>query len=243
MSQYRSIGGILRSSLIVNEKKKHSASVIFAHGIGERGQLWADIIETIQSKGNQHIKFICPNSLVEPVSKYYDYPIRSWFNYSRLGQEDRKSLDFSAAAILSIIDNEVQNNNIHPERIIVGGFGQGGALALYSFFNGGYSLGGCFTLSGYLPLNHSFKNVILDSVNIKNPLLMLHGDQDELIDLSIGQQSFDFLKNKGCTNSEFIIYKDLGDGVCPKEIDDISIFLNNKLPNLNKIPKFENVNK
>lgn len=54
-----------------------------------------------------------------------------------------------------MIDNEIKEG-ISADRIIVGGFSQGGALALYSALVYPQQLAGVVSLSGWLPLHKSF---------------------------------------------------------------------------------------
>jgi hypothetical protein len=43
------------------DKKKHSASVIWMHGLGDTGEGWRDVMEILQ-ENNPHIKFILPTA-------------------------------------------------------------------------------------------------------------------------------------------------------------------------------------
>jgi predicted esterase len=43
------------------EKKNHTATVIWMHGLGDTGFGWKDVMEIIQAK-NPHIKFILPTA-------------------------------------------------------------------------------------------------------------------------------------------------------------------------------------
>lgn len=61
----------------------------------------------------------------------------------------------AAKNIHAMIDNEVKAG-ISPDKILVGGFSQGGALALYSALIYPHKLAGVVSLSCWLPLHKSF---------------------------------------------------------------------------------------
>ena len=68
-------------------------------------------------------------------------------------------------------------------RIILAGFSQGGAVALYSGLTSAWPLAGIVALSTYLPLLPSASN---ESMRI----WAAHGTQDEVIPLSLSQASY-----------------------------------------------------
>lgn len=61
-----------------------------------------------------------------------------------------------------MIENEVQSG-IPAERILLGGFSQGGALALYSGLTQSPPLAGVMALSCWLPLHKSFPGALKSS--------------------------------------------------------------------------------
>lgn len=54
---------------------------------------------------------------------------------------------------------EEEKAGIPSERVVIGGFSQGGALALYSALTMKKPLGGVMSLSGWLPLAGEFPTV------------------------------------------------------------------------------------
>lgn len=61
----------------------------------------------------------------------------------------------AAKLIHTMIDNEI-HEGIPSDRILLGGFSQGGALALYSAFLYPQRLAGVVALSCWLPIHKSF---------------------------------------------------------------------------------------
>jgi predicted esterase len=75
------------------------------------------------------------------------------FNFDIFSRpEDEPSLLAGVAAINKLITTEIETHGIPPERIIVGGISQGGALACLTGVTTDRSLAGVFVLSSYVPL-------------------------------------------------------------------------------------------
>jgi lysophospholipase II len=82
------------------------------------------------------------------------FQMPSWFNIFSLelsGPEDEEGIKEAAKSVHGMVNNEI-NAGIPAERIILGGFSQGGALALYSALTYPKRLGGVIGLSCWLPL-------------------------------------------------------------------------------------------
>lgn len=67
------------------------------------------------------------------------------------GDEDEAGMKESLAALEALVKAEV-DGGISIDRVVVGGFSQGAAMALLEGVTGGSRIGGLMVLSGYLPL-------------------------------------------------------------------------------------------
>jgi predicted esterase len=74
------------------------------------------------------------------------------------GEEDEKGILESSSKVNSIIAEEV-NNGIPPNRIVLGGFSQGGALSLFTGLTTNTKLGGLVILSAWLLMQEKVKSV------------------------------------------------------------------------------------
>jgi acetyl esterase/lipase len=72
--------------------------------------------------------------------------------------EDEKGILEAAVAIEALIDSEI-TAGIPANRVVLGGFSQGGATALFTGVTTKKRLGGVICLSGWLPLSHRAKDV------------------------------------------------------------------------------------
>ena len=54
-----------KSPIVMPSSGKHTATLIFLHGLGDNGNGWASILAEIRPK---HVKIICPNANNLPVT-------------------------------------------------------------------------------------------------------------------------------------------------------------------------------
>eukprot|EP01084_Bolivina_argentea_P097494 175266_1 len=92
--------------------------------------------------------------------------------------------------IHSLINNEIKLCKISSNRIIVGGFSQGGAMSIYSGLLCESKLAAVICCSGYL-LDFNIKNEqILKLQNRKTPIFMFHGKKDGVVPTKHAKKSY-----------------------------------------------------
>ncbi|HEX2585988.1 MAG TPA: dienelactone hydrolase family protein, partial [Steroidobacteraceae bacterium] len=109
-----------------------------------------------------------------------------------------------------------------PNKIVIAGFSQGGAMALQVALRYPHRLAGVMPLSTYLPLC----DTLADEANIANrdiPILMCHGRQDPVVPYELGDTSRKLLEAQGYV-VDFRSYN-MPHSVCAEEVDDISQWL------------------
>ena len=92
------------------------------------------------------------------LPKLLGFRMPAWFDLMSLdpnGSEDSAGIKKSVGYVESLIAEEI-SGGIAPERIILGGFSQGGALALYTALTSKQKIGGIVGLSCWLPLHKEF---------------------------------------------------------------------------------------
>lgn len=128
---------------------------------------------------------------------------------------------------------------IPAARIVLGGFSQGGAMALLAGLTYEERLAGVFCLSGYLVMRDGFLGLLeeaqgkegLDSVKTGGgaPVFMGHGDLDPTVKCEWGGLTRDVLQGWGW-KVDWHMYPGLGHSVDPNEIDDVVTFLGKHIP-------------
>src|SRR5690606_7916613 len=67
-----------KASLVVPAAAKHTATVIFAHGLGDTGHGWQPVVENWRRRQRlDHVKFILPHAPMVPitaVSLFFSFP-------------------------------------------------------------------------------------------------------------------------------------------------------------------------
>jgi predicted esterase len=125
-----------------------------------------------------------------------------WYDIKSLStldsrEEDEAGIHKSKDYFHSLIDEEIKKG-IPANRIVIGGFSQGGAMSLLSGVTYKEQLGGIFGLSCYLLLQKKIKDLIPEnSPNQNTPIFMGHGDADQVVAHKWGKLSADVLTEHG----------------------------------------------
>lgn len=124
---------------IIPSRAKHTATVIFAHGLGDCGESWKFLGEKLGSCGLfSGIKWIFPNAPSRPVTLNFGMKMPSWYDVRSLDEtedDDEENMVKSAAEIQRWVQEEM-GMGICSERIVVGGFSQGCVIGLLVRFGG-----------------------------------------------------------------------------------------------------------
>ncbi|VVC41353.1 Hypothetical protein CINCED_3A001426 [Cinara cedri] len=192
--------------VVISSSVKQTATVIFLHGLGDSGNGWAEAMTQIRQP---YMKIVCPSASPLAVSLNQGFRMPSWFDLFTLdesGPEDERGIKEAAQLVHSLIDNEIANSNVPSDRIALGGFSQGGALALYSAFTYKKPLAGVMALSCWIPLRKTFPAAAIGNKDI--PIIQCHGDCDPIVPLKWGQLSASILKSFS-KNTELKTYSGL----------------------------------
>jgi phospholipase/carboxylesterase len=119
--------------------------------------------------------------------------MRAWFDLDALpvtSGTPASAADFAAglAAVHALIDKEVARG-VPAGRIVVGGFSQGGALALYAGLRYPQPLGGIVSFSGWLPLLDPAAPALAAS-----RVLLVHGTRDGKVRFDLAESARDALR-------------------------------------------------
>jgi len=201
--------------------KHPTASVIWLHGLGADGNDFAPVVHELDLPPEIGIRFIFPHAPFQPVTCNGGYVMRAWYDiYSleSIDQEDEAGLLHSRALIETLIAQEIERG-IPSTRIILMGFSQGGAVALYTGLRHTQPLAGIGALSTYLPL-HDITAAEIQSANAHIPVFIAHGLDDPVVSYRLGRRSLQHLQVLGLT-PQWHEYP-MQHSICMEELDDIS---------------------
>lgn len=223
--------------LIVPALKRHTATVIVAHGLGDSGAGWIFLAENWRRRSKfEEVQFIFPSAPNIPITLNMGMRMPGWYDIKSLStlqgrEEDEEGIVKSRNYFHSLIDQEIAKG-IPANRIVIGGFSQGGAMSLLSGVTYKNQLGGIFGLSCYLLLQSKIKDMIPeDSPNQNTPIFMGHGDADQVVAHKWGKASADELVKHGY-KVDFRTYKGLVHSADDSEIDHLEAYLNQQIPPL-----------
>ncbi|KAI7530129.1 Phospholipase/carboxylesterase [Hortaea werneckii] len=164
-----------------------------------------------------------------------------WYDISDIGDlanrssEDEPGILRSQKVFHTLIAEEIASG-IPTERIVLGGFSQGGAMSLLAGITCPTKLGGIFGLSSYLLLRDKVQSLVpAESPNKGTGIFMGHGDSDPIVRYEWGQQTAAKLQEWGW-KVDFRTYAGLVHSAAPQEIDDLEKYLMEKIPEVGDKP-------
>ena len=151
--------------------------------------------------------------------------MRSWmdvtvFPLDETEHEAPAQLDDNVMAIHSTIAAEEESGR----RVLLGGFSQGGALALAAGLSYTKPLVGVVCFSGWLVKRSTFDTEVAHEANQHTPVLMAHGDADQAVRFDFGSLSAERLKELGY-NVEWHAHRGMGHSSNPEELDQLREFI------------------
>eukprot|EP00897_Mesotaenium_endlicherianum_P007536 jgi/Mesen1/6810/ME000035S06185 len=184
--------------------KKHTAVVIWLHGLGDSpsGLYTQDFLINMSGPELEHIRWMTPAAPNQPSTCNGGRVMPSWFDMPAIPVKPdspystEEEVTRAAASIHALIDAVVEEG-IEPTRIIVGGFSQGAATALASAMTYPRTLGGAAVLWGWVPLEPSLFKAKITKGGRKTPVIWSHGRSDFVVEYGCAEQGRAMLKEAG----------------------------------------------
>lgn len=214
----------LLETLVIEPADEAQAAVIWLHGLGADGNDFQPIVPELDLPQSARIRFVFPHAPYRPVTINRGMSMRAWYDLLGLNTEspqDAAGIQDSERQLRELIEQE-NRRGIPSERIVLAGFSQGGAIALYTGLRYPQRLAGIMGLSTYLPLHQTLDAVGLVG-NAAVPVFMAHGKQDPVLSFELGVYSRHWLQERGYP-VEWHEYA-MGHQVCPEEIRAIAVWL------------------
>jgi HSP20 family molecular chaperone IbpA len=169
----------------------------------------------------------------------------SWFDIEKLpiplGQEigidgevrttsaalrDPPMLDAAVSAVHAML-KQAESMGYESTRIVLGGFGQGAALALLAGRSYSNPLGGIVCSRGWQLRQRTYTPT--GGPNYQTPIMLCHGTRDEVVPITCMTESFDLLMRCGA-NVTCRQYEGEGHNACRAELDHLRHFLARVVP-------------
>ena len=201
-----------------------TAAIIWMHGLGADAHDFEPVLPFLDLGPGCPVRYVFPNAPVRPVTLNGGMQMRAWYDLlsmDRNAAEDEAGIRDSATGIDALIAREIARG-IAPERIVMAGFSQGGAMALFTALRYPERLAGVLALSTYLPLAAAVAEERTD-VNATLPIFMAHGDGDDVVPINFARNSRKRLTGLGY-EVDWREYP-MPHSVSPPELEDIKAFL------------------
>lgn len=202
------------------------------HGLGDTGHGWADAGPMF---AGSHVKALFPTAATRAITVNMGSRMPGWFDIPALDASvfqttmqgtpmDAAGLEESVAYVNKIVDAEIAAG-IPPSRIVLGGFSQGGNVALKVATTRMPPLAGAFGLSTWLEPGAK-PSPPLDDLAI----FLGHGDADFVVPVFAGSATREALEAAGFKNVSMTVYPGMQHSSCQAEMNDVRAFLHRVLP-------------
>ncbi len=194
------------------------ATIIWLHGLGADHSDFEPIVPELDLPPS--VRFVFPDAPVRAVTINQGMRMRAWYDILQLGPgpEDEAGIRESQRIVEGLIEAQA----VPPERIVLAGFSQGGAIVLHTALRYPRRLAGVVALSTYLPLADTL-NSEKAKENQATPIFMAHGRFDEIIPLPRALASRELLQ-KMSYRVDWHEYP-MPHSVCMEEIADVAAYL------------------
>ena len=145
----------------------------------------------------------------EPVAKMMNIDDAQWFfprapykadsgkGYSWFSGTDETGWDIEKTRVgIHQLLTDVRSNGFSPKNIFLIGFSQGASLAMEIALRLPFAIGGIVPIAGFIKFRDTLSNEATKESKA-TPVLLLHGNQDEIIHVIASEKAHDFFKERG----------------------------------------------
>lgn len=203
-----------------------TAAVIWLHGLGASGHDFEPVVPELGLPEDTAVRFIFPHAPNLPVTINGGMSMPAWYDIKAMDIDrvvDTEQLRASADAVAKLVEQQ-KEKGIPPERIIIAGFSQGGAVAYELGLSYPERFGGVLALSTYFATADTVQR---SEANADVPISVYHGTFDPMVPESLGVRSVETLREMGYDPSYQTF--PMEHSVCLEEIQDIGRFIRRHL--------------
>ena len=198
----------------IDAQGEPAGTVIWMHGLGASGHDFEPIVPLLQLP---QVRFVFPHAPARGVTINGGLIMPAWYDILALaapGGEDAEDVRESAAMIEALIAREAARGVV-TGRVVLAGFSQGGAMALFVGTRHLQPLRGIMVLSGYEVLGRT-REAEASAANRATPLLFCHGTHDPMVNIARARAAF-AAYGEGRAEAQWHQFA-MGHEVCPAEI-------------------------
>ncbi|SFM24365.1 alpha/beta hydrolase [Shimia aestuarii] len=201
------------------------SAVIFLHGYGANG---ADLLGLADPLG-EHLPdtlFLSPDAPEEipgmPFGRQW-FPI-PWIDGSS-EEESERGMRAAVDDLNAFLDAVMVDEDLLPEQVVLFGFSQGTMMSLHVGPRREDALAGIVAFSGRL----MSPELLEDEARTKPPILLVHGDMDDVVPVQSLPEAAEALQKAGFTDVYAHIMKGTAHGIAPDGLSVALAFMRDKL--------------
>jgi len=201
------------------------SAVVFLHGYGANG---ADLLG-LADPLSEHLPdtlFLSPDAPEDcpgaPMGRQW-FPI-PWIDGSS-EEESRAGLLRASDDLNAFLDGVMVDEDLLPEQVMVLGFSQGTMMALHVVPRREDEVAGIVAFSGRL----LEPEALTDEAQCKPPVLLIHGDQDDVVPPQSLPEAAQALQDAGWKEVYAHIMKGTGHGIAPDGLSVALAFMRDRL--------------
>ncbi len=185
--------GELLRAVELEPRRPAEATVLWLHGLGADGHDFEPIVRELGLPRDHAVRFVFPHAPRLPVTLNGGLIMPAWYDVRSFepGDQDERGIRRSDGEVRALLAREVERG-VPPGRIVLAGFSQGGAVALFTGLRHEQRLAGLLALSTYLPLAERVA-VEISPANADLPVFQAHGIYDPLVPFALGRTTRDWL--------------------------------------------------
>ena len=216
---------------VLNAERKEPLSgstrsvVVFLHGYGANG---ADLLG-LADPLSEHLPdtlFVAPdapeNCAGSPMG-YQWFPI-PWIDGSS-EEESMRGMQAAVEDVNAFLDALMVDEDVLPEQVVLFGFSQGTMMSLHVAPRREDAIAGIVAFSGRL----LEPDLLVDEVISKMPILLVHGDQDDVVPVQSLPEAAEALQTAGFQDVFAHIQKGTAHGIAPDGLSVALAFMRDKL--------------
>ena len=216
---------------VLNSQRKEAVSgetrsvVVFLHGYGANG---ADLLGLADPLG-EHLPdslFVAPDApegCAGAPMGFQWFPI-PWIDGSS-EEEAERGMTSAVADLNAFLDALMVDEDVLPEQVVLFGFSQGTMMALHVAPRREDEVAGVVGFSGRLLAPED----LVDDVVVRPPILLVHGDADDVVPVQSLPEAADALQKAGFEDVFAHIMKGTAHGIAPDGLSVALAFMRDKL--------------
>ena len=184
-------------AVVVEPSQTADSAVIWLHGLGASGHDFEPVLPLLELD-SQTTRFIFPHAPQIPVTVNGGISMPAWYDIEHMDIDrtiDVSGISRSADRVDKIVQTQM-DEGIPANRIILVGFSQGGAVALYAGVRSKKCLAGVLSLSAYW-VGAQDSNLMPGRAPEGLPIEIHHGTLDPVVPYVLGEQACDALSALG----------------------------------------------